>query len=288
MPSINNTVKCYLREIQRQLIKLELANPQLAKPLLDKLLLANPQLSKPLLDKPVLPQRQLTRPITTANDPVDVFVIDDFNPDRSQPNKAGAGFFNHGETVSQIAKSGGSHAELANQVAVHKYNINRGGINSSRSGAIGDVLDRVIQIAQTDPSKVDAVNISQQEFEESTDSQRVQAKIQKLIDMGIPVVVAAGNDGPTEKNQLATPDAFIASTLKENSGIGNVAVQTKATSFAAPDLAPFLGFLRREGYSYEQIKAKIQQDVDQSGGAIKGSKFSNIFTMGSTITPYLA
>ena len=141
-----------------------------------------------------------------------VVVIDDFQ--RS-----------HGQEISQQIASGG----------VHTSNLDIGG-QGDRAGKIASALDSVIQQVQSG-TKVDAVNLSQQDFTKTQSTQAVQAKIAQLQQMGVPVVVAAGNEGKGAKNELAGTAAYVVGNGTASSGVGNVQAQGSGTSQAAANVS---------------------------------------------------
>jgi hypothetical protein len=72
------------------------------------------------------------------------------------------------------------------------------------------------------------------------------------------VVVAAGNNGPGQRNALAANSSFnVASTtngvLNRTSGLGNVAAEGGTTSFATANLSRDIARLHAQGYSNGQI-----------------------------------
>ncbi len=141
-----------------------------------------------------------------------VVVIDDFNS-------------SHGQEISQQIASGG----------VNTQNLNIGG-QGDGAGRIASALDSVIaQVSQG--GSVDAVNISQQNFNTNQNTQAVQQKIAQLQAMGVPVVVAAGNEGKGNKNQLAGTAAYVVENGSANSGAGNIRAQGDGTSQAAANVA---------------------------------------------------
>jgi len=215
---------------------------------------------------------------------VNVVQIDDFNPEKDQANGKGQ-YFNHGETVASILQSGGSDQQLGKAVALNKVNIDHGEAPEQRSAAISKALSKVITSAMLDRSKVDVVNLSQQDAEATQNCQIVRQKIKMLQDMGIPVVVAADNLGHNTPNQLAYNNAFVVQStdengnLQEDSGPGNVNAVGRSTSFAAPQLAPVIGYYKKQGYSIDQIHQLLQQQ----GNFFSGAKFDDVFTADTTV-----
>ena len=217
-------------------------------------------------------------PSLLGGSPINVVEIDDFISEKDQPNQEGQ-FFNHGDTVANILQSGGTDKQLGQFVQIHKMNIDHGEAPEQRSGAISQALDEVIQVAQDDPSAVDVVNISQQDSIASEDATAVREKIIHLQNMGIPVVVAADNYGPQTPNQIAPRGAFVAASadqtgkLLDDSGPGNISAEARSTSFAAPQLAPLLGFYKSQGLSVPHIKQLMAQD-----DAFPGTDIPDVYT----------
>ncbi|MBY0403196.1 MAG: hypothetical protein K2X66_04805 [Cyanobacteria bacterium] len=81
--------------------------------------------------------------------------------------------------------------------------------------------------------KPDVINISQFIGQSSADTQKVQQLIKDLTAQGVKVVVAAGNNGPNQKNALAPAEADTVSNGTNQSGPGNVTGSGRTTSFAA-------------------------------------------------------
>lgn len=165
--------------------------------------------------------------------------------------------FNHGEEISRILKSGGSDASLAGKIDLLQFDVNRG---SNRTDGIADALEDVIRRVQNG-EKIDAVNISQQDFTADADTQRVQEAINRLKELNVPVAVAAGNEGAGAVNQLANNNAFVVSSttnglLNSSSGLGNIRAEGRSTSFATANAAPILAKLKASGLSVDRIKAR--------------------------------
>lgn len=230
-------------------------------------------------------------------DPVDIFVIDDYTPERDQPSDTDPNaFFNHGETVSKMLQAGGGNPALGGGIQLHEVNTDR--TDEGRAKSIADALDNVAQIAKTDPGKVDVVNISQSAGLRDAESQLVQEKAQALIDMGIPVVFAAGNDGPGTPNTLAPDSALIVqsadgtgNTLAE-SGPGNLKAfapdamdgKSRQTSFATPQVTTLAGQLKTQGFSVAEIQRTLARQQADNGGILGGATpVDDIFSPGTTV-----
>lgn len=140
-----------------------------------------------------------------------VVVIDDFSS-------------SHGQEISNQIASGG--------VNTQNLDISRG----DQASNISNALDQVIAQVQAGGS-VDAVNISQQNFDDNASTQAVKQKIDQLQKLGVPVVVAAGNAGKDKKNQLAGNAQFVVENGSANSGRGNVRSQGEGTSQAAANVS---------------------------------------------------
>lgn len=171
---------------------------------------------------------------TTSGKPLNVVAIDDFSSPHGQ------------EIVSTLAQGG--------DVEVQQYDISRGG---NRLANISSSLDDVIERARNGET-IDAVNLSQQDFGNSSLDNEIRRKIELLSDMDIPVAVAAGNGGNGRLNGLNSNSSFnVASTtngvLNRSSGLGNVAVEGQTTSFATANLTSQLARMHSQGYSNGQI-----------------------------------
>lgn len=216
---------------------------------------------------------------------LNIVEIDDFNPEKDQPNNSG-GYFNHGETVGSILQSGGIDSDLGQFVDVNKVNIDTGESADQRSAAISQALSKVIISAMIDPSKVDAVNISQQDAAATQDTQDVRNKIRMLQEMGVPVVIAADNLGSQTPNQLAYDNAFVVQStdssgkVLDSSGPGNLKAEGRSTSFAAPELTPVIAEYKKLGYSVDQIQQLLQQN--QNGG-FQSPSFQDVYTANETV-----
>lgn len=114
-------------------------------------------------------------------------------------------------------------------------------------------LDQVINAVQHG-QHFDAINISQQNFTPSPETAAVQQRIQFLQSMGIPVIVAAGNGGPNQTNQLGVGAAFVAQSHSADSGRGNVFGFGGTTSFAAANVSSAVAKMHAQGLNFNQIR----------------------------------
>lgn len=140
-------------------------------------------------------------------------------------------------------------------VDLERVDLSRGGGN--RLASMSTALDNLIERARNGET-IDAVNISQQDFGNSGLAGEVRRKIDLLSDLGVPVAVAAGNNGPNQKNSLTGTKSFNVmsttnGTVNRTSGTGNVSAEGQTTSFATANLAVQLARLRAQGLSNGQI-----------------------------------
>lgn len=199
---------------------------------------------------------------------VRVAVIDDFTTDRNG--------FNHGNEIDGIIRSGGAGTSGSVQdgsgVDTVRFNINNGG---SRTRNIANSLDQIAQLA-AQGQHFDAVNISQQDFANDADTAAVREKIDLLQrQFGIPVVVAAGNNGQGVRNALAGSAAFVVensvggSNARANgSGAGNVRSEGRFTSQAAANVSARVAQLSEMGFSFAQIQQFLQSESFMEGGSL--------------------
>jgi hypothetical protein len=149
--------------------------------------------------------------------------IDDFTTDNTG--------FNHGAEVAKTLNPDGKTNLL-------QMNIGGGG---DRLTHISNALDNVIARVKKGET-IDAVNLSQQDFSNGPQAAQIRAKIDQLSTLGVPVAVAAGNNGPNQHNDLISNKAFsVESTtngqVNSDSGIGNVQAEGRTTSFATANFA---------------------------------------------------
>ncbi len=181
-----------------------------------------------------------------------VAVLDDFS-------QAGG----HGDEIAGIIAGGGATAA--------KYNINTGG---DIAGNIANSLSGVISRVQNG-AHIDAVNLSQQMFENNGNSQAVQQRIAQLQSMGIPVVVAAGNGGPGQRNSLANGAAFQVENSARgsearagSSGVGNIRSEGAFTSQATANVSVQAARAHSQGQNLQQIQQTVQQQAAAQGGSL--------------------
>ena len=151
-----------------------------------------------------------------------VAVIDDFGS-------------SHGNEVAGIVQSGGA--------STLRFDVNNGG---SRDQGVLNALDSVIGAVQSG-QRVDAVNLSQQNFQANGATAAIQQRIGLLESMGVPVVVAAGNGGGGQANQYAGGASFVVEGDGPNSGRGNVHGQGATTSQAAAQVAAQVAIAHSQG-----------------------------------------
>jgi len=152
-----------------------------------------------------------------------VAVIDDFSTS------------NHGREISGIIQNGGSNTQ--------GFDVTQNGGGAS---GVASALDNVIGQAKSG-KHFDAVNLSQQNFQASQGTQAVQQRIQVLEQMGIPVVVAAGNGGPGQTNQYAIGASYVAASGSPDSGRGNVLGAGQTTSQAAANVTAQVARMHAQG-----------------------------------------
>lgn len=189
---------------------------------------------------PVSPTNTATgiqTPVNDANKPLlvgipqesaNVFVVDNFTPDNTG--------FNHGQEIVNTIINGGSRPELQGHVNVQA--IDTGGSLSNIQQALQQILTGV-----QNGERVNAVNLSLVDFTPDEFTEPIQQLITQLSGEGVPVLVAAGNDGIDNKNLLAGDGAIIVQSttngeVNANSGPGTVQSEGSTTSFATANLTP--------------------------------------------------
>lgn len=222
----------------------------------------------------------------------DIFVIDDFlaSPNQASATDATKGF-NHGQTVSNIIRSGGITPIATNNLNVQDVNINIP--NVDRAKAISDALDKIIKDVKANPASVDAVNLSQASAGTDAGTKLIQQKIKELQDLGVPVLIAAGNNGINTPNTLAPTGAIVVQAADSNgntladSGPGTIKVnapdavdttRNRQTSFATPEIAAFVAEMRMMGGNLDMIKSMLNMIQSSQGGVIHGTPVTNSFT----------
>jgi hypothetical protein len=172
------------------------------------------------------------QPAQRAPGKAKIAVIDDFNSNQNG--------FQHGTEVSNAASSAAGGAEIQR-------------LPGSGSANIASSLRQVLNNARSG-NKVDVVNISQ--FV-TGNQQEIQGLIQQLRQEGIPVVVAAGNNGPNQRNGIGGGSALTATNGTNQSGPGNVRGNGRTTSFAAADISGRLAQLIASGTPVEQAIRQV-------------------------------
>lgn len=197
-----------------------------------------------------------------------VAVIDDF---------AGT----HGNQIDGIIRGGGTTTAGQVQggagVETVKFNINNGG---NRTRNIANSLDQIAQLA-AQGQQFDAINISQQDFANNADTAAVREKIDMLQrQFGIPVIVAAGNNGAGVRNALAGSAAFVVENSVPGSNAraagsvgGNVRAEGQFTSQAAANVTARVAQLREMGYNFAQIQQFLSNEMFAEGGSLDGLGF---------------
>lgn len=186
-----------------------------------------------------------------------VAVIDDF----SRPGS-------HGDQIASLIENGDPDGGA---IRTMRYNIANGGdLTSNIAGSLDDVLRRV-----QNGQKVDAVNLSQQNFQASGSSQALQDRIARLQEAGVPVVVAAGNGGSGQQNQLARGAAFVVENSNrgsenraQSSGTGNIRAEGQFTSQAAATVSARVAKAHSQGASPQQINQTVRAQAAQEGGSL--------------------
>jgi len=148
--------------------------------------------------------------------------------------------FNHGEQVAKTINAN-------NDINVIKMDISSGDGYANVSNALDQVLARL-----KNGEHIDAVNLSQQAYVENAQAAEIRAKLDQIAAMGVPVDVAAGNDGPNKTNVLVSAHSFsVASTtngvVNASSGKGNVNAEASTTSFAAAEFTRQIALLHAAG-----------------------------------------
>ncbi len=221
---------------------------------------------------------------TPGRGQVTVAVIDDFSADGS-----GGSAFNHGQTMRSIIENGGSInqgavAQNAPPINTLNYHIDTGN-GGDRSEWVLNALNDIHQRLNLGLD-IDAVNISQQDFENSDNNQRINAMINLIqSNFGVPVVVAAGNEGPESNNVLANGALFRVENSApgsdqrtDSSGIGNIRSEGAFTSQATANVSARAAQLRDLGYSLSQIEFIIQREAFNEGGSLDAAPNNPINT----------
>lgn len=160
---------------------------------------------------------------------VNVAVIDNFEND--------ANGFNHGQEITNTILNGGSNAELAGKIDVQQFNVAGQG-----EEGIANALQQILTNVQNG-ERLNAVNISLQDFVPDQFTDQIRNTITELSKAGVPVLVAAGNEGINNTNLLGGDGALVVQSttngqLNPNSGPGNIQSEGDTTSFATANLTP--------------------------------------------------
>jgi hypothetical protein len=183
-------------------------------------------------------------PAAAAGGPLRIAQIDSFSSE-------------HGEEIADLINGGGTHSDLVqDDIDLLQYDIG-GGSNQKINDSLRDIIMRV-----QSGERIDAVNMSLQDFTESDAAAETSQLVDQLIAMGIPVAVAAGNDGPGAQNFLEGQNSFNVESFTNGmrngtSGLGNVQSDGSTTSYATANLTPLLASLHAQGMSIAQIRAYL-------------------------------
>lgn len=173
--------------------------------------------------------------------------------------------------IDSFSGSGASHGnEIVNTILqggpanIQKFDLGDSSNNQATyENTISNALDQVIKQVQSG-QKVDAVNLSQQigGGPDDATTQKIRQQIQQLSALGVPVDVAAGNNGPNTKNLLADNSGFVVESgtngkINKDSGIGNILENAPTTSFATAELTGKVAALKASGLSLDQIKQQL-------------------------------
>lgn len=178
-----------------------------------------------------------------SNGQLNIAQIDDFSTDRTG--------FNHGQEIAKTLNPDGS-------TNLMQFNIAGGG---DRTQNISNALDSVLAKVKSG-QRVDAVEIPQVDANDNATTQAIRAKIEQLTQAGVPVILAAGNNGPGQHNFLETNSSFnventVNGRVSSQSGQGNVKAEGRTTSFASANLALQVARLKAQGESVGQIFSQL-------------------------------
>lgn len=241
------------------------------------------------------------RPHKTRLRPIHIVQIDNFNPilpeEAFYPQDV---HFNHGETVANMLRAGGSDPGLKERIVLRSFNV---GLPESQApgqtdrwtAGIAEVLDWVIAEARNNPDAVDVVCMALQNPYETCHTEMIRQQIKTLAELGVPVVVAAGNRSddlfdPLNflPNALAGQSAFIAQAtqhgnLLPGSKPGNVSAEARSTSFAAPAIATVLGAYKSQGFGMDEIRQLIQEKIAYHNGTLPAAIAPNAYSTSATV-----
>jgi len=181
-----------------------------------------------------------------------VAVLDDFNG-------------KHGKAMSNAIRMAGAETLDVNVAEGAK----------TRTASIADALQDLSRKLDRG-ERIDAVNLSQQAFQDSPDAERIRQSIQYIqARHGVPVVVAAGNSGREKTNVLGRGAALVAENavrgtdqLSSKSGQGNILQEASSTSMASALVSAQAAILHRRGWGVKNIVSQLQQDARREGGAL--------------------
>ncbi len=208
--------------------------------------------------------------------------------------------FNHGETVANMLRMGGAEPSLRGRITLRTFNIGapegqEPELTDKWSMRIADVLEQIVAEVKVDPTSVDVVCIAQQNPQDTPQTKVVRDHIDTLLSLGIPVVVAAGNQSDELSdsvnfvpNALANMNAFVVQAtqhgnLLSNSKPGNVSAEGRSTSFAAPAVAPLLGYYKTLGYGIDEIRQLIQEKMVFHNGSLPAAIAYNAYSITPTV-----
>ncbi len=160
--------------------------------------------------------------------------------------------FNHGQEVANTIQAGGAQTLQFNLAG--KAGTNEEKIDAS----LKDVLAQVQAGAD-----IDVVNLSQFNPSNNADIDSIRQTIDQLGALGVPVLVAAGNNGPNARNALGNSanailvENTVGGTVSGQSGQGDVAFEGRTTSFATAGLSGQVATRLAQGQSLPQILASI-------------------------------
>ena len=231
----------------------------------------------PISGKPDPKQMQWISPSSQESArSIQIAVIDNFNPVLPEEAATSADmYFNHGETVCNMLLSGGADPSLQSRIALSKWNV------GAPAGQMPDEVDawvaeiaaalaEVLSLVEKQPDSVDVVCLAQQCPMETTHTVQVRELMNQLMALGVPVVVAAGNQSDcyagcadVTPNYLAPSEAFIVQAtqhgnLLNSSKPGNVSAEGRSTSFSAPAIVPLAGDYKVLGLDVNTIRQKMQ------------------------------
>ncbi len=160
--------------------------------------------------------------------------------------------FNHGQEVATTIQAGGAQTLQFNLAG--KAGSNEEKIDAS----LKDVLAQVQAGAD-----IDVVNLSQFNPSNNADMESIRQTIDQLGALGVPVLVAAGNNGPNARNALGNSanailvENTVGGAVSAQSGQGDVAFEGRTTSFATAGLSGQLATRLAQGQSLAQILASV-------------------------------